>query len=104
PNGDPLTINYAARANSDAAEPIALYYIQAWKEIGLDVQLLEGRLHETNAFYDRVQADDPEIDVHEGGWGVGSDPTTDGLYRDTAAINFPRFVSSENNANMDDRL
>ena len=104
PNGDPLTINYAARANSDAAEPIALYYIQAWKEIGLDVQLLEGRLHETNAFYDRVQADDPEIDVHEGGWGVGSDPTPDGLYGETAAFNFPRFVSDENNAYMDDML
>lgn len=104
PNGEKLTINYAARANSDAAEPIALYFIQAWKNIGLDVQLLEGRLHETNSFYDRVQADDPQIDVHEGGWGVGSDPTPDGLYGETAAFNFSRFVSDENNAFMDDML
>ncbi|HLR88674.1 MAG TPA: oligopeptide ABC transporter substrate-binding protein [Atopostipes sp.] len=104
PNGDPLTINYAARANSDAAEPIALYFIQAWNKVGLDVQLLEGRLHEVNSFYDRVEADDPKIDVHEGGWGTGSDPTPDGLYGETAAFNFPRFVSDENNAYMADML
>ncbi len=97
PEGEPLTITYAARANSDAAEPIALYFIQAWNQIGLDVELLEGRLHETNSFYDRVQNDDPAIDVHEGGWGVGSDPTPDGLYGETAAFNFSRFVSEENN-------
>lgn len=96
PNGEPLVINYAARANSDAAEPIALYFIEAWKEIGLNVQLLEGRLHETNSFYDRVQADDPEIDVFEGGWGVGSDPNPSGLYGEDAAFNFSRFVSEEN--------
>lgn len=104
PDGNEFTINYAARANSDAAEPIALYFIQAWNEIGLDVQLLEGRLHETNAFYDRVEADDPEIDVHEGGWGVGSDPTPDGLYGETAAFNFSRFVSDENTGYIDDML
>lgn len=104
PDGEPLTINYAARANSDAAEPIALYFIQAWNEIGLDVQLLEGRLHETNAFYDRVEADDPEIDVHEGGWGVGSDPTPDGLYGEKALFNFSRFVSDENNEYLSDMM
>ncbi len=104
PNGEELVINYAARANSDAAEPIALYFIQAWGEIGLNVQLLEGRLHETNAFYDRVQADDPAIDVHEGGWGVGSDPTPDGLFGETAAFNFSRFVSEENTEFIDNML
>lgn len=96
PDGEPLTINYAARANSDAAEPIALYFIDAWREIGLDVQLLEGRLHETNTFYDRVQADDPAMDVFEGGWGTGSDPNPEGLYGENAAFNFSRFVDDEN--------
>lgn len=96
PEGEELVINYAARANSDAAEPIALYFIQAWEQIGLNVQLLEGRLHETNSFYDRVQADDPEIDVFEGGWGVGSDPNPEGLYGEFAAFNFSRFVDEEN--------
>lgn len=97
PNGEELTINYAARAGSDAAEPIALYFLSAWEEIGLDVQLMEDRLHEVNTFYDRVQADDEEIDVFEGGWVVGSDPNPEGLYGENAAFNFSRFVSDENN-------
>ena len=96
PEGNQLVINYAARANSDVAEPIALYFIDAWKEIGLNVELLEGRLHETNSFYDRVQADDPEIDVFEGGWGTGADPNPTGLYGENAAFNFSRYVSERN--------
>lgn len=96
PEGNQLVINYAARANSDVAEPIALYFIDAWKEIGLNVELLEGRLHETNSFYDRVQADDPEIDVFEGGWGTGADPNPTGLYGEKAAFNFSRYVSERN--------
>jgi len=102
PNGDELVINYAARAGSDAAEPIALYFIQAWEDIGLNVQLLEGRLHETNTFYDRVENDDPDIDVYEAGWGVGSDPNPEGLYGETAAFNYTRFVDEENSQYFQD--
>lgn len=104
PNGDPLELSFAARANSDVAEPIALYFIQAWEEIGINVSLLEGRLHETNAFYDRVQANDPAIDVFEGGWSVGSDPTPDGLYGETAAFNMTRYVSQENTDYIDQMM
>lgn len=103
PNGEPLVITYAARAGGDTAEPIARYFLQAWKQIGLNVELLEGRLHESNTFYDRVQNDDPAIDVYEAGWGVGADPTPDGLYGEDASFNMPRYVSEENSefiANM----
>lgn len=102
PDGEALEITYAARANSDVAESIAQYYIQAWEEIGLNVSLLEGRLHEVNAFYDRVQADDPAIDVFEAGWGVGSDPTPTGLYGPNAPFNFPRYETEENNEYLAD--
>lgn len=97
PNGEPLEITYAARSGSDVAESIAQYFIQSWEEIGLNVSLLEGRLHEVNAFYDRVEADDPDIDIYEAGWGVGSDPTPTGLYGPNAPFNYPRYVSEENN-------
>ena len=102
PEGEELVINYAARASSDSAEPIALYFIEAWKEVGLNVQLLENRLHEVNSFYDRVQADDPDIDVFEAGWGVGSDPNPSGLYGVDAAFNFARFVDDKNTAFFED--
>lgn len=96
PNGEKLTITFAARAGSEAAEPIARYFLQEWEKIGLDVELLEGRLHEGNTFYDRVQNDDPEIDVYEAGWSVGSDPTPDGLYGVDAAFNMTRYVDDKN--------
>ncbi len=97
PNGDPLEITYAARANSDVAEPIAQYFIQAWEEIGLNVSLLEGRLHEVNAFYDRVQEDDPAIDVFEAGFGVGTDPTPIEAFGPNQPFNYARYETEENN-------
>lgn len=101
PNGEQLVITFAARAGSEAAEPIARYFIQEWNNIGLNVELLEGRLHESNTFYDRVQNDDPAIDVYEAGWSVGSDPTPDGLYGVDAEFNMPRFVDDKNTELID---
>ena len=97
PDGQPLEITYAARANSDVAEPIAQYFVQAWEDVGLNVSLLDGRLHEVNAFYDRVQADDPDIDVYEAGFSIGSDPTPIDLYGPSEPNNYPRYESEENN-------
>ena len=100
PDGQPLEITYAARAGSEVRETVAQYYIQSWQEIGLNASLLEGRLHESNAFYDRVEADDPDIDVFEAGFGVGAlgfDPTPIGLYGPSEPFNLSRYESEENN-------
>jgi peptide/nickel transport system substrate-binding protein len=98
-NGEKLVINYAAMSGSDVAEPMAQYYMQAWKNVGLNVQLLDGRLQEFNTFYDRVgQAgeDDPAVDVYAGAWGVGSDVNPYGLYGPDQMFNFPRYESEKN--------
>ncbi|MBU5594412.1 oligopeptide ABC transporter substrate-binding protein [Amphibacillus sp. MSJ-3] len=95
-DGNELVINFASMSGGDTAEPIAQYYMQAWKEVGLNVQLLDGRLQEFNTFYDRVEADDPEIDIYQGAWGVGADVDPSGLYGRTAAFNYPRYASEEN--------
>jgi len=95
-DGNELVINFASMSGGDTAEPIAQYYIQSWEAIGLNVQLLDGRLQEFNTFYDRVGADDPEIDIYQGAWGVASDVDPSGLYGRDAAFNYPRFASEEN--------
>src|SRR5690606_35148552 len=51
PDGSPLVINFASMSGGDIAEPLANYYIQSWQAVGLNVQLLDGRLHEFNTFY-----------------------------------------------------
>ena len=94
-NGQPFKINFASMSGVATAEPIAQYYMQQWKSIGLDVQLTNGRLIEINSFYEKVQADDPEIDVYQAAWGTGSNPNPTAFYGRNAAFNFPRYATPE---------
>ena len=94
-NGQPFKINFASMSGSAIAEPITNYYIQQWKLIGLDVQLTNGRLIEFNSFYEKIQADDPEIDIYQAAWGTGSNPNPTSLYGRKASFNFPRFATPE---------
>ncbi|GEK91691.1 oligopeptide ABC transporter substrate-binding protein [Alkalibacterium kapii] len=101
PDGEELVINFASMSGGETAEPIVEYYMQSWERVGLDVQLLEGRLHEFNSFYDRVEADDPEIDIYQGAWGTGFDPTPEGLYGRFAPYNYTRWATEENDEFME---
>ena len=100
-DGSKLTINFAARTRDEANESLVQQYLNWWKEIGLDVKLYTGRTIELNSFYDKVQADDPEIDVFAGGWSTGYDPNPSGLFGETAQFNFERYVDAEGTAIMD---
>ena len=102
PDGEPLQINFASMAGGETAEPIAQYYIQAWNEVGLDVQLTDGRLLEFNSFYDRIEADDENIDIYQAAWGTGTDPTPNGLHARNAALNYTRWATEENDQFMAD--
>ncbi|WP_203248354.1 oligopeptide ABC transporter substrate-binding protein [Sporosarcina beigongshangi] len=98
-DGNPLVMSYASMSGDDIAEPLAQYYIQAWEAVGLKVELLDGRLHEFNSFYDRVGNkgnDDPAVDIYAGAWGVGIDVDPNGLYANNALYNFSRWENEEN--------
>ena len=95
PDGSELVINFISMTGDDIAEPLAQYYVQSWKAIGLNVKL---EMVEFNTFYDRVGAngeDDPKVDVYQGAWGVGIDVDPAGLYGPDAIYNFPRYQSDE---------
>lgn len=99
PDGSELKLNFASMSGGETAEPVANYYIQSWKDVGINVELLDGRLQEFNTFYDRVGNggnDDPEVDVYMGAWSVGSDVDPTGLYGPKAMFNFPRYESEKN--------
>ena len=100
-DGSKLQINFAARTRDEANESLVQQYLNWWKEIGLNVQLYTGRTIELNSFYDKVQADDPEIDVFAAGWSTGYDPNPSGLFGETAQFNFERYVDAEGTAIMD---
>jgi len=95
-NGNEFVLNFASMSGGETAEPIAQFYIQNWADVGIKVQLTDGRLHEFNSFYDMVEADDPKIDIYQGAWGTGSDPDPSGLYGRTAAYNYTRYTSEKN--------
>jgi peptide/nickel transport system substrate-binding protein len=92
-NGEKLTIYLATMSGDEIAEQIAAFYLQNWNDVGLDVQLTDGRTIEFNSFYDRVGADDPAIDIFMGAWGVGSNPSPSGIYAHNASYNFSRYTS-----------
>ena len=82
-------------SGSDTDEAIVEYYRQNWKEVGLDVQLTTGRLIEFNSFYDKVKADDKEIDMFMAAWGTGTNPSPAGLYGKEASFNYSRFITDD---------
>jgi peptide/nickel transport system substrate-binding protein len=94
-DGKPLEIKFATMSGGDIAEDIASFYLQNWKDVGLNVTLATGRTIEFNSFYDKVQADDPEIDIFMAAWGTGTNPSPSGLYSKTAQYNFSRYTSEK---------
>jgi peptide/nickel transport system substrate-binding protein len=96
PNGKELKITFAARGGSASNEAYAKFILQSWEKIGLKVEFLDGRLHDSSKFYDMVEADDPKIDVYLAGWIVGSDPSPAGIWAKTAKFNYPRWTHDKN--------
>ncbi|HLR11682.1 MAG TPA: oligopeptide ABC transporter substrate-binding protein [Sporosarcina sp.] len=99
PDGSELKLTFASMSGGETAEPVANYYLQSWQKVGINIELLDGRLQEFNTFYDRVGNggnDDPEVDVYMGAWSVGSDVDPAGLYGPDAMFNFPRYENEKN--------
>ena len=95
-DGHKFRLTFATMSGGETAQPIAQYYMQNWADVGINVQLLDGRLHEMNSFYNMVGADDPKIDMYQGAWGTGTDPDPEGLYGRTATFNYSRYTSEKN--------
>lgn len=95
-NGKPLQIKMAFMAGGDVAEPLAQFYLQSWKKIGLNVSLTTGRLLAFQNFYEKVQGDTKDIDVFFAAWGVGTDVNPTSSAGRSSQLNYTRFVSPEN--------
>ena len=95
-NGKPLTINLLAMSGNAIQQPIIQNYIQQWNKIGLNVKLVGGRLTEFNSFYDKVQNDDPKVDLFLAGWNLSTEPSQEQMYSEGTMSNYSRFVTPEN--------
>ena len=95
PNGKSFKLTFASMSGSDVAEPIAQYYVDAWKQIGVNVELYEGRLLEFNTFYDLLDKD-ADIDVFQAAMGVGGDPNPSTQFGRDNQFNSMRWATDEN--------
>ncbi|WP_110929199.1 oligopeptide ABC transporter substrate-binding protein [Bacillus massiliglaciei] len=96
PDGKEFKLNFAAMSGDGIAEPLAKYYIQQWQDVGLDIDLMDGRLHEFNSFYDKIEKDDDKVDVFSAAWGVASDPDPSGIWAREAPFNYTRWTNEKN--------
>lgn len=106
PDGEELTIHYAAM-DRGINEAVAEYFIQQWKEIGLNVELVDGRLLSFNDFYERIGDsgnDDLDIDVFTAAFGTGTNVDPSGLFGREALFNFSRYESDKNDELLADGL
>ena len=95
-NGKKLTFNFAIRnVGQDFDQTLADTFVKSWKEVGLDVKLVDGKLMAPKDWSQRVQADDPGIDIFQGAWALGSDPNVGGLVGKTTPLNYQRYITEE---------
>lgn len=101
-DGKPFTIKLGAQGGTEVLESTIEYYRQNWKKVGINVELATGRLMEFNAFGDKLENDDPEIEMFFAAWNTGTNPSPKGLYGEGALFNYSRFASPELTAILDD--
>lgn len=92
--GKPLEIKLAAMSGGQSQEDMISYYLQNFEAVGLNVTLATGRLMDLNSFYDKVRADDPEIDAFMGAWGTGTNPSPT-MYLASSPNNLGRYTTEE---------
>ncbi len=92
PSGNQLTITWAAM-DGENMDTYAQFKIQCWKDVGLRVELYNGRLTEFNAFYDAVEGDDPAIDMYDAAWNTGYDPNPSALWGRSSSANYTRYTN-----------
>ena len=100
-DGKPVKYTLAMMSGGEIAEPLAQYYMQQWRAIGLDVELLDGRLLDSKNFYNRVNGDDPAIDFCIAGIGFGTDPQQLAIFGKNAKFNISRYISDPLEAALD---
>ena len=95
--GKPLTITLLAPVGSQTDEAVIQQYIEWWKNVGLRVELLNGRALEFNAYAEKLTKYADDFDMWLGGFTIGYNPDPDGLYGPKARFNFSHYVNDEHN-------
>ena len=94
-DGKQLTITLLAPAGSQTDDAVIQQYIEWWKNVGLRVELLNGRTLDFNAYAEKLTKYADDFDMWLGGFVIGYNPDPDGLYGPIARFNFSHYVNDE---------
>ena len=93
-DGKELKFNFAIRnTGQDFDQALADTFIKSWKEVGLNVVLNDGKLMAPKDFSQRVQSDDPSIEIFQGAWQYGTNPNRQELLGKKAPLNLYRYTT-----------
>ena len=93
--GKPLTITLLVPVGSQTDDAVIQQYIEWWKNVGLRVELLNGRALEFNAYAEKLTKYADDFDMWLGAFTIGYNPDPDGLYGPKARFNFGHYVNDE---------
>lgn len=96
PDGSPLVITILMQTGSAANELNRQLELQNWGDLGLNVQMYQGRLVES-AVGSTVRADESDggvVDMFTNSWGMGANPNPMGIFGPQTRNNFPRYRSA----------
>ena len=99
-NGEQFEVNVAVMSGGEISKELLNYYLEQWDKIGIYAVPSRDMLMGFYEFYDRIENDDPEIDVFFAAWGVGTDLDEMRAKGPRSQLNYTRFVSDENNRLM----
>jgi len=94
PDGNPLVLNWARGSDPATEEIVVPFYIQSWADIGINVQLWQGRTHDQNYLWDVIDfdTDNEEIHIYTRQWTAGFNPHPGGRWGHTL-MNAARYTS-----------
>lgn len=97
PDGSELTIIYAAATGSPANELNRALELQNWSDIGLRVELYQGRLVEAAVLTGirNREEDGGVVDMFTSGWGLGANPNPRNIFGPATLNNHTRYTSDE---------
>ena len=94
-NGEKVVFNFAFQGGNNYDQALADVFIKSWKEVGLDVKLVDNKLMSKKEWDQRVLGDDPEIDLFLGAGHHGSDPSRQELFGRKSRFNYFRYTSDK---------
>ncbi|MBF0715885.1 ABC transporter substrate-binding protein [Gemelliphila palaticanis] len=99
--GEKVTFNFGIRdVGQSFDQALAETFLKSWKEVGLDVKLVNDKLMAPKEWSQAVQSDDPNIDIFQGAWGLGTNPDPSAIIGEKSQLNLQRYIDDTLRADL----